>query len=139
MLETFYARLNEKNIGIWRLHQEIPQKIIVDFEKATDTLSLIGASDCGALDGTIIKIKFKDSLVLKLTRISSGGILRHDTVMINWQSTEKQSFLLDPVVSFYVTKASFQKLDTDNTYSIYFERITDRNAKEVHIFDMQLK
>src|SRR5689334_14181871 len=101
--ETFNAYLNREKIGHWGLLQSrAPEKIIVDFKNDTDTLMFCGYSDCGALDGTILKIKYQDSLILKLTRISRSGILRHDTVTMP-KPGEKLTFELDHGVTFYAT------------------------------------
>ncbi|MBS1635157.1 MAG: hypothetical protein JST26_04480 [Bacteroidetes bacterium] len=139
LVETFYVKLNRQNIGHWNVNKKIPEKITVSFKQQTDTLCFVGVSDCGALDGTIIKIKDKNELILKLTRISDSGILRNDTIMINPQPERPQTFALDHVVAFYSTPATFKNLKRGKIYSVYYERIIDKDSKEVHIFDLQLK
>jgi len=136
--ETITVYLNKKKIGHWSPTQKTCEKLMISFNHPTDTLCFSGWSDCGALDGTVIKIKYKDSVIVQLTRVSGSGILRHDTLMTSTPSGKKQSFVLDHDVIFHATPTILKKLQQHAVYSVFIQRIIDKHASETPIFDLQL-
>lgn len=138
-IETISVYMNKKEVGFWNSYTKKPETVVANFRNNSDILFIKGYSDVGYLDGTIIKIKYNDSLVFKLTRLSESGILKHDSVMINPKPGEKQSFFLDRNVTFKITKQDLEKLPKNRIYHLFIQSLIVRNIAETHIFDLQLK
>lgn len=138
-VETISVYMNNDKIGFWNIYTKTPEKIVANLKSDSDTLFLSGYSDVGNLDGTIIKIKYKDSLVLTLTRVSKSGASRHDTVLTYPELGEKKTFFLDRYVTFKATKQTFRKLLNGRIYNVFIQRLIFEDKTETHIFDLQLK